>query len=102
VIFHSSKPPQLAEIISRLEGGPIDQQEQEQLIEKACDVEEQLERQARPIPDPSKYPGSPSYAFGLEGAEKSVRVLPHARELVKALRQSDLQAALAAARKIDN
>jgi hypothetical protein len=97
------KPAQLAEILLRLGGPPIEgPQELCQLVSKACDVLTDLELVARAIPDPSKTPRPPSYAFGPQSAAKAERAIPYAKELIYALQQGDLTAARVAAQETDN
>lgn len=102
MLINDLRPPQLDEVILRLQGGLGDSNELDHLVEKARDIEAHLERVATPIPNLSKgYRRSPSYPFGEQNAERAARAVPSARRLIAALRRDDSEAALEAALEID-
>jgi hypothetical protein len=106
-VISSPKPPQLAEIRSKLQATSISQQEQQQLVEQAKQVSEHLERVAKPLYRRDKGIGRDSvayasYAFGPSNADLAAKALPYAEELRSALERDDFEAALAAENAIQN
>src|ERR1700733_3510414 len=107
-MLNTPVPPQIAEIIARLEAAKtsnsVDENEAEQLVFLTNDAEEHLQLIAK-----LQYRGDkgferepPSYAFGPLNVQKAEQALSYVADLRSGLKQGDSRAVLKAAREIEN
>lgn len=104
---NSIVPPELADLIERLKevkaGKLVDDEELEQLVDLARDVEKYLKEIATPRTRPDKTDTRSGWAATYhENTEEAKRALPLARSLTSAIRSRKWEAALTEANAVQS